>query len=101
VSAVCQNKGCWFTLVSPSLDREVRVKMKDYAFFLPRNAAGGEVVIEGVLSAKVIPQAEAQHYADDEAKAGKPARRIEGDVKAYQLMASGVDLTIPVAAPSR
>lgn len=94
VSGVCQNKGCWMTLTAPELKQEVRVKFKDYAFFMPRNAMGGTVDIEGVLTERVMPQEEAQHYADDAAKAGEEPRKVDGPVKAYLLMATGVDLSI-------
>lgn len=94
VSGVCQNKGCWMTLVAPELKQEVRVKFKDYAFFMPRNAMGGKVVVEGRLTERVMSQEEAQHYADDAAKAGEAPRKVEGPVKSYLLMATGVDLTI-------
>lgn len=94
VSGVCQNKGCWMTLTAPELQQEVRVKFKDYAFFLPRNAMGGKVDIEGILTERVMPQDEAQHYADDAAKAGEAPRKVEGPVKTYQVMATGVDLSL-------
>ena len=94
VSGVCQNKGCWMTLTAPELKQEVRVKFKDYAFFMPRNAMGSKVVVEGVLTERVMSQEEAQHYADDAAKAGEAPRKVEGPVKSYLLMATGVDLTI-------
>lgn len=94
VSGVCQNKGCWMTLTAPELKQEVRVKFKDYAFFLPRNAMGGKVDIEGVLTERIMPQEEAQHYADDAAKAGEAPRKVDGPVQTYQLMATGVDLSL-------
>lgn len=94
VSGVCQNKGCWMTLTAPELKQEVRVKFKDYAFFMPRNAMGGKVVVEGILTERVMSQEEAQHYADDAAKAGEAPRKVDGPVKSYLLMATGVDLTI-------
>lgn len=94
VSGVCQNKGCWMTLTAPELKQEVRVKFKDYAFFMPKNAMGGKVDIEGVLTEREMPQDEAQHYADDAAKAGEAPRKVTGPVKAYQIMATGADLSL-------
>lgn len=94
VSGVCQNKGCWMTLTAPELKQEVRVKFKDYAFFMPKNAMGGKVDIEGVLTEREMSQDEAQHYADDAAKAGEAPRKVKGPVKAYQIMATGADLSL-------
>ena len=94
VSGVCQNKGCWMTLTAPELKQEVRVKFKDYAFFLPKNAMGGKVDIEGVLTEREMSQDEAQHYADDAAKAGEAPRKVTGPVKTYQIMATGADLSL-------
>ena len=94
VSGVCQNKGCWMTLTAPELKQEVRVKFKDYAFFMPKYAMGGKVDIEGVLTEREMSQDEAQHYADDAAKAGEAPRKVTGPVKAYQIMATGADLSL-------
>jgi hypothetical protein len=94
VSGVCQNKGCWMTLTAPELKQEVRVKFKDYAFFMPKNAMGGKVDIEGVLTEREMSQDEAQHYADDAAKAGEAPRKVTGPVKTYQIMATGADLSL-------
>jgi hypothetical protein len=94
VEKVCQAKGCWFTLKADDVPLPVRVKMKGYAFFLPKNASGAEAVLEGTLTKKTIDQATAQHYADDEAKnTGKPARRVEGPQDTYEFTATAVQLT--------
>ena len=34
--AVCQAKGCWMTMKTPD-GREMRVRFKDYAFFVPKD----------------------------------------------------------------
>jgi hypothetical protein len=94
VEKVCQAKGCWFTLKAPDVPIPVRVKMKGYAFFVPKNGMGAEAVLEGKLKKTTIDQATAQHYADDEAAAtGKPARKVEGPQDAYEFTATAVQLT--------
>lgn len=93
IEKVCQAKGCWFTLDADGVEMPIRVKMKDYAFFVPRNAATLPVVLEGTFKQVTIPQDEAQHYADDEAAhTGKPAKKIEGDVDSWMFMASAVQI---------
>lgn len=93
VEKVCQVKGCWFTLAADGVEVPIRVRMKDYAFFVSKNAAGAKAVLEGTLVRKTIDQKLAQHFADDEAKAGgKPARQVTGDEETFEFMASGIEL---------
>lgn len=94
VEKVCKKKGCWFTLTADGVDQQVRVKMKDYAFFVPRNSDGGEAVVEGILTKRVVPQKEAQHYADDEvAGTGKEAKKIDGDQVRWEMMITAAKIT--------
>lgn len=86
---VCKKKGCWFTLAGEGIDQTVRVRMKDYGFFVPRNAEGAAAIAEGVLEKKVVPQAEAQHYADESGV----EKKVEGDQTEYHFIATAVHLT--------
>ncbi len=93
VEKVCQQKGCWFTLEGAGVEVPIRVRMKDYGFFVSKNAAGAKAVLEGTLVRKVIDQKTAQHFADDEAKAGgKPARVVTADEETFEFMANGIEL---------
>lgn len=77
IEQVCQKKGCWFTLSADGVNEPVRVRMKDYGFFVPRNSSGAQAVVEGTLEKRTIPQAEAQHYAEDAAVgSGQPAAEV-------------------------
>ena len=71
VSSVCQEKGCWMVLKSG--DQSVRVRFKDYAFFVPKDSAGATAMLEGVFTVKTVPEATAKHYAE-ETPGGKPRR---------------------------
>ena len=94
VDRVCQNSGCWFTIAAPDVESTVRIRMVDYGFFVPRNAMGASVTFEGTLELLEVPEAEAQHYADDEAAAnGGEARVVDGPELTYQFMITGVELT--------
>jgi hypothetical protein len=88
VSAVCQEKGCWMVLKSG--EASVRVRFKDYAFFVPKDSAGATAMLEGVFTVKTVPEATAKHYAE-ETPGGKPAA-IKGDQKELSFLASGVEL---------
>ena len=62
VESVCQKKGCWVMLKEG--DASVRVTMKDYAFFLPKDIAGKSLVIEGVLAETILKEKNARHFAN-------------------------------------
>jgi hypothetical protein len=92
VKAVCKKKGCWFTMTDDSTEEVVRVRMKDYGFFVPKNAEGARVVAEGALTSKEISQEEAQHYADDAAEAGEEAKKVEGPQKVWEFTATAIEM---------
>jgi hypothetical protein len=92
VAAVCKKKGCWFTMSGEGVDKEVRVRMKDYSFFVPKNSEKAVVVAEGTLTQREIPQDEAQHYADDAAAAGAEPVKVDGPQKTWEFTATAIEL---------
>ncbi|MDU0370229.1 DUF4920 domain-containing protein [Hymenobacter endophyticus] len=80
--AVCQAKGCWLTLALPD-GQKMRVKFKDYAFFVPKDIAGRTVVVNGVAQREVVSVAAQQHYAKD---AGKSAQEIAAITKPQEQL---------------
>lgn len=93
VSAVCKKKGCWFTMGGEGVEEDVRVRMKDYAFFVPKNAEKAKVIAEGTLTQRDVPQEEAQHYADDAVEGtDKPAKKVEGPQKTWEFTATAIEL---------
>ena len=95
VERVCQVSGCWFTVAAPDVQATVRIRMKDYAFFVPRNIVGARSTFEGTLTLEDVPEQEAQHYADDEAAAGGERRVVDGPERTYAFMITGVRVTMP------
>jgi len=89
VAAVCKVKGCWMTLKHE--DKEMRVRFKDYAFFVPKDCEGKTARIEGVFAIEMVPVDEARHYLEDEGK-HEEAKKITEPVESYTFMASGVTL---------
>lgn len=82
VGKVCAKKGCWMILEA----KDVRVKFKDYAFFVPMSLIGKKVRVEGVIKEKTLTKKEAAHYAED---AGiKNPKNLK--LKEYSMLASGV-----------
>lgn len=91
VESVCQVKGCWVNLQDEKVGN-VFVKFKDYAFFLPKDIAGREVVMEGYAFREVTPVEELKHYAEDEGKSKAEIDAITQPKEELKFMASGVAL---------
>jgi hypothetical protein len=89
ILGVCQNKGCWMTMQDGG--KEMRVRFKDYAFFVPKDCAGKTARIEGVFAVEMIPAEDARHYLEDEGKM-EEAAKITAPVEGFTFMASGVIL---------
>lgn len=89
VLEVCSKKGCWLNL---QLDDQqtVFVKMKDYAFFLPDDAVGKTLVLEGEAFEKVTSVNELKHYAEDAGKSQEEIDQITEPQKSIRFMASGI-----------
>ena len=89
VKGVCKAKGCWMTL-SLEGGEEVMVKFKDYAFFVPKNIEGKEVVIERKAYVNEVPVEELQHYAQDAGKSQEEIAAITKPKKTMSFEAEGV-----------
>lgn len=88
VTDVCQRKGCW-TIIRDG-NQQVRVRFKDYGFFLPTDCTGREALVEGVVEVKTLSEDMARHY-EEEARAGDPGA-VRGPRREVLLVASGVQL---------
>ncbi|TXT27139.1 MAG: hypothetical protein FD134_214 [Gallionellaceae bacterium] len=73
VVGVCQNKGCWMQL-DIGEGKMIRVKFKDYAFFVPKDISGKTVVLDGRAYHSTTSVTHLRHYAQD---AGKSKAEIE------------------------
>lgn len=92
VEAVCQAKGCWMNISSPSAGEEMVVKFKDYGFFVPKDISGREVVLQGKAFREVTPVDELRHLAEDEGKSEEEIAAITEPVVELKFMADGVRL---------
>jgi hypothetical protein len=88
IAEVCQRKGCWTILQDG--DARVRVRFKDYGFFLPTNCSGRTAYVEGIFEIATLTEAEARHYAS-ESPGGDPSS-IHGPQREVGLIATGVRL---------
>jgi hypothetical protein len=83
ITEVCQVKGCWM-LIDKGDGTTMRVKFKDYGFFVPKTCAGKTAVMEGRAYFRTATVNELRHYAED---AGKTKEEIEAITEPQQVMA--------------
>ena len=89
VNEVCQAKGCWMK-VDLEDGNQVMVKFKDYGFFMPKNIAGEEVILNGKAFVSEVPVEELRHYAEDAGKSEEEIATITESKKTYSFEADGV-----------
>lgn len=73
INEVCAKKGCWMTL-NLGNDNEMRVRFKDYDFFVPKDAGGKIATIEGFAKLDTTTVEELKHYLED---ANAPQEEID------------------------
>ncbi|MGV3589530.1 MAG: DUF4920 domain-containing protein [Adhaeribacter sp.] len=86
---VCQAKGCWLD-VKLTDNTVMKVRFKDYGFFVPKNIAGKTVVLNGVAYNKSVSVADQQHYAQDAGKTEAEIKAITQPQKSITFTATGV-----------
>lgn len=89
VVEVCKKKGCWMTLEMPNGD-PMRVTFKDYAFFMPKDIVGKNVVLDGVAKKQTISVETLRHYAEDARKSAEEVAKITDPKKELAFEAKGV-----------
>lgn len=89
VEKVCQAKGCWMTLKTTS-GEPIRVTFKDYAFFMPKDIAGRQIVATGVFEKKEESVEHLRHLAEDEGKPQSEIDAITSPKTTWGFLASGV-----------
>jgi hypothetical protein len=89
IKEVCKEKGCWMSLDLAN-NKEVFVKFKDYAFFVPKNAGDEEVIISGKAYVSMETVEDLKHYAKDGGKSQAAIDSIIAPKVKYLLMADGV-----------
>lgn len=91
VEAVCQMKGCWMNIVSAQEGKpEMMVKFKDYGFFVPKDIAGRQVIMQGYAYREVTPVDELRHYAEDAGKSKEEIEAITEPKEELKFMAAGL-----------
>ncbi len=73
VLEACQVKGCWM-IADLGNNKTMRIRFKDYGFFVPKNCTGKTFYAQGIASWDTTSVEELRHYAQD---AGRPQEEIE------------------------
>lgn len=89
VEEVCQSKGCWMK-INLEDGHQVMVKFKDYGFFMPKDIAGQNVVLNGKAYVNEVPIDEQRHYAEDAGKSADEIAAITEAKTTYSFEADGV-----------
>jgi hypothetical protein len=88
VNSVCQNMGCWMRLDIGEM--ESLVKFKDYGFFMPKDIAGQEVIVQGKAFVELTSIEELKHMAEDAGKSQKEIDAITDTEISYSFISEGV-----------
>lgn len=85
---VCQKKGCWMNL---DLGEEpVMIRFKDYGFFMPKDIAGSDIIVEGKAYLEEMSVEAQRHYAEDANQSEEEIAAIVSPKETWTLKAHGV-----------
>ena len=88
VNSVCQNKGCWMRMDMG--EEEAMVKFKDYGFFMPKDIAGQEVIVDGIAYIEEVSVEDQRHFAEDAGKTEEEIAAITTPKRTLSFTSSGV-----------
>lgn len=88
VKEVCQNKGCWMKMDMG--EEEAMVRFKDYGFFMPKDIAGHQVIVEGYAFVEEMSVEDQRHYAEDAGKSPEEIAAITEPKRTLSFVSNGV-----------
>ena len=89
VESVCKVKGCWMQMDKGD-GTTMRVKFKDYAFFVPRDINGKSAIFQGKLYMDTTSIAQLKHYAEDDGQTKEEIEKITEPEINMVFLANGV-----------
>lgn len=89
INSVCAKKGCWMNVALTDKEQAF-VKFKDYAFFMPLDSKGDEVIVNGKAFVSIESVDDLRHYAKDAGKSKDEINSITESKKSYSFLADGV-----------
>lgn len=92
ITEVCQAKGCWMK-VNLSDSEEIFVRFKNYGFFVPTDAAGKNVIMNGLAFVEEMSVADQRHYAEDKGATKEEVAKITEPKRTLRFEADGVRIS--------
>src|SRR5690625_2820323 len=89
VNSVCKSKGCWMKL-DLGAEEEAMVKFKDYAFFVPKDIEGRDVLVHGKAYITEMSVEDQRHYAEDGGASKEEIGKITQPKRTLSFLAEGV-----------
>jgi len=89
IQEVCSKKGCWMKLPAGEGEETIMVRFKDYGFFMPLDANGKEVIVEGKAFVTEVSVADLKHYAEDAGKTKDEIALITESKREFSFEANG------------
>jgi len=89
IVSVCQKKGCWMDLDLEN-GTTMKVRFKDYEFFVPKDADGKMAVVDGFAKYEEVDVETLRHYASDAGKSEEEIAAITKSEQTYSFEAVGV-----------
>lgn len=90
VRGVCQTKGCWMTVAAEGAEEPVFVKFRDYGFFVPKNAIGRLVVLNGSPVVTEVSVELLRHYGRDAGRSEEEVMLITESERRLEFIADSV-----------
>lgn len=89
----CTKKGCWMDVKLPD-GGVMKVRFKDYGFFVPtKGLEGKRAVMQGYATKEVTDVATLRHYAEDAGKSKEEIAKITEPETSLMFLADGVLIT--------
>lgn len=85
----CKMKGCFMNVSLPD-SQQMRVSFRDYSFFVPKDLAGEQVIIEGVAFKSLTGVETLKHMAEDAGAKQSDIDTIQHPRVEYRFIADGV-----------
>lgn len=89
IETCCKKKGCWMDLDMEN-GTTMKVRFKDYEFFVPKDADGRMAIVEGVAKVETVDVETLRHYAEDAGKSEDEIAAITESESAISFEAVGV-----------
>jgi Domain of unknown function (DUF4920) len=86
----CAKKGCWMD-VDLGNGEQMKVRFKDYGFFVPTEGLAGQTaILHGRVKREIMDVATLRHYAEDAGKSKAEIERIVAPRTEWSFLADGV-----------